>query len=350
MIYLIQDCYVTDELVYDLLIMDVALLYSRSLHMHSLAHIKQTKSNVEQPQLHHLWLELTRKCNLQCVHCYANSGPNLPISDGLETKDWMMLLESAREQGCSSVQFIGGEPLLHPDLITLLHRARSLQYDDIEVFTNATRVTSEWAKVFAELNVKVALSFYSTDEDEHEAITSVPGSYSRTVRGIDIALASKVQVRVGIIQVSQSDEEIERAKKLLTSRGVSEVRVDRVRGVGRADQAITFSSPKQQLTELCGACSDGKLCVTSNGDSFPCIMARAWPLGDAREGIEKILDGKALAAFRAEQQRQSEEAMVASCGPDDCGPYCRPNCGPYDDCSPKCGPSCSPPCSPICLP
>lgn len=318
--------------------------------MHSLAQSYHSSKGAQQLPLRHLWLELTRKCNLKCVHCYANSGPDLPLSDGLTTSDWLELLESAREQGCSSVQFIGGEPLLHPDLKALLRRASSLEYEDIEVFTNATRITSDWASLFAELDIKVALSFYSTRQEEHEAITTVPGSFRRTIRGIDLALAAKLKVRVGIIQVSQSDEEVERAKELLASRGVTEVRVDRVRGVGRAEQTVSFSSPKQQLTELCGACSDGKLCVTSSGDSYPCIMARAWRLGDARDGLGPMLHGQELATFRVEQQRHYAEAIVASCGPDNCGPYCRPNCGPFEDCSPKCTPSCAPPCSPLCMP
>ena len=299
----------------------------------------------------HLWLELTRKCNLQCIHCYANSGPDLPMTDGMTTHDWASLLHSSRAEGCSSVQFIGGEPLIYPDLPLLLQEASSLNFEEIEVFTNGTRITPEWAALFAKLNVKVALSFYSPIRERHEQITTVPGSFGRTVRGIDLAVEAGLQTRVGIIQISQTDDEVEEARSFLTSRGVSEIRVDRVRGIGRADQTISFSMPEQQLGELCGACSDGRLCVTSTGDSVPGIMARAWQLGDARGGIDKILYGEHLADFRA-KQRSHANAIAASCSPDNCGPYCNPNCSPFESCNPKanCGPNCSPPCGPLCMP
>lgn len=103
--------------------------------MHIATQPQSTAAAAGAAQFRHLWLELTRKCNLQCVHCYANSGPDLPISDGMTTHDWLVLLRSSRAEGCSSVQFIGGEPLIYPDLPLLLQEASSLNFEEIEVFT-----------------------------------------------------------------------------------------------------------------------------------------------------------------------------------------------------------------------
>jgi MoaA/NifB/PqqE/SkfB family radical SAM enzyme len=313
--------------------------------MHASTQRNKVPNTPQSPSLKHLWLELTRRCNLQCVHCYANAGPDQPLSEGLTTVDWLQLLESARDQGCASVQFIGGEPLLYPDLDILLLRARSLGYDEIEVFTNGTRITSTWVQLFTKLRIRLALSFYATSSEGHEAVTGSRGSYHRTLRGINLAVASGLHVRVGIIQVKQTDKEIEQVKEILTSLGVTDVKVDRVRSIGRADGNISFLQPVNQLAELCGACSDGKLCITTSGNAYPCIMARSWLVGNARDGLSNILESNELATFREQQHYLSNEA-TASCGPDNCGPYCRPNCNPYENCSP-CNPSCTPPCGPL---
>ncbi|MEV0285643.1 radical SAM protein [Kribbella sp. NPDC050820] len=69
-----------------------------------------------------VWLEITEKCRLQCVHCYAESGP--AGSHGvMEPADWIRVIDETAELGVGMVQFIGGEPTLHPALPQLLAHA-----------------------------------------------------------------------------------------------------------------------------------------------------------------------------------------------------------------------------------
>ena len=85
-----------------------------------------------------LFLEITSKCNLQCIHCYANSGPELPMTLGMTRDKWRKVLRDASNLGCQRVQFIGGEPTIHPDLLELIAEANGLGYQVIEVYTNGT--------------------------------------------------------------------------------------------------------------------------------------------------------------------------------------------------------------------
>lgn len=62
-----------------------------------------------------LWLELTGKCGLECVHCYAESGPS-GTHGSMTADDWKSVIDQAVAAGVSMVQFIGGEPTLHPEL------------------------------------------------------------------------------------------------------------------------------------------------------------------------------------------------------------------------------------------
>lgn len=306
---------------------------------HSTAQTMNVADLAQEGALHHLWLELTRRCNLQCVHCYASAGPYLPLLEGLTATHWVGVLRNARNEGCKSVQFIGGEPLLHPNLEYLLRTARSLGYENIEVFTNGARTTPHWVELFAELHVKLAFSFYDLNPEAHDAITGVKGSYFRTLRAIDLALAAGLQVRVGIIQITQTDDDIQRLKEFLKARGVSNVGVDRMRRIGRADNNAAHAEPFKQLEELCGACHDGKLCVTATGEAYPCIMAREWSVGNIlRDGWSNVVHGQQLTNFRQLQRQFLADRVTASCKPDDCNPYCNPNCNPFKGCSPKCTP------------
>ncbi|SHF02779.1 4Fe-4S single cluster domain-containing protein [Seinonella peptonophila] len=77
---------------------------------------------VQSQSLRFLWLEITGRCQLECVHCYAESGPN-GTHGSMSVNDWKRVIEDAASLGVSTVQFIGGEPTLHPEFISLLETA-----------------------------------------------------------------------------------------------------------------------------------------------------------------------------------------------------------------------------------
>src|SRR5579871_4711198 len=99
-----------------------------------------------------LWLEITEKCNLTCVHCYADSSPFLPLEGNMQYDDWARVIEDGWTLGCRSVQFIGGEPTLHPYLKDFIRLASDVGYSFIEVFTNASRISEGLLKTFHDFN------------------------------------------------------------------------------------------------------------------------------------------------------------------------------------------------------
>ena len=69
-----------------------------------------------------LWLEITGKCQLECVHCYAGSSPRGTHGE-MVFDDWKRVISEAADAGVQHVQFIGGEPTLHPHLDELVDHA-----------------------------------------------------------------------------------------------------------------------------------------------------------------------------------------------------------------------------------
>lgn len=57
-----------------------------------------------------VWLEVTGKCQLQCTHCYAESGPS-GTHGKMGTADWIRVIDEAADLDVTAVQFIGGEPM-----------------------------------------------------------------------------------------------------------------------------------------------------------------------------------------------------------------------------------------------
>jgi radical SAM protein with 4Fe4S-binding SPASM domain len=70
-----------------------------------------------------VWLELTRKCNLDCPHCYIDGGEARP--DEMPASEFYRLLDEFAEMGVWGVAFTGGEPTLHPEFASLVRHARA---------------------------------------------------------------------------------------------------------------------------------------------------------------------------------------------------------------------------------
>lgn len=307
------------------------------------------------PVLNFLWLELTSKCNLRCVHCYADSGPQRPLYDYMTADDWSDVLGQAAQLGCRSVQFIGGEPTLYPALGTLVEQARALDFLTVEVYTNGTRLTPKLKELFIRNKVALAFSVYATTAQAHDLVTKETGSFDLTISAINWALASGLSVRAAIIETDLNSEQSHSTSEMLARLGVKTIGVDRVRGVGRGGEE---RSPALQLTELCGNCSRGKLAVTATGDIFPCVFSRSWPVGHKRDGLRAAVEGLPLRSFCQElgatrDSRSAKELTHAGCTPDDltCGPCLPegPTCSPYLPCNPQCSPA-EQPCQPDCQP
>jgi len=307
----------------------------------------------DQP-LDFLWLELTGRCNLSCVHCYSDSGPDVNVENELTVDEQIGLLDSAAALGCRQVQFIGGEPTLFRDICRLIEHARQAGFEFIELYTNGTRLSDELLSCLVRNRVAVATSFYCDDSSIHDKITKHRNSHALTVRNIKKFIAKDVKLRVAIIAMEENRDRIRQTEEFLRQLGVSQIAVDHMRGVGRG--AKTENSGERAMAELCGHCWKGRLCIAPDGAASACVMSRAWPVGSIRERsladivASQELSGLRNAIYAATKRPKKPKAPK---GPKRSGIIGPPPCTPGEPpCNPQCLPSfpCTPPCPPPCTP
>ncbi|WP_243658865.1 radical SAM/SPASM domain-containing protein [Tamaricihabitans halophyticus] len=283
-----------------------------------------------------LWLEITGRCSHRCVHCYADSSPG--GSHGTMTvSDWRRVIDDAAALGVEMVQFIGGEPTMHPGLAALVDHAlgRGLA---VEVFSHLAHVTTELWEVFSRPGVSLATSYYSDDASEHEAITQRRGSYADTKANIAEALRRSIPLRAGVIDLSDA-QRTEQAQNELVNLGVPSIGYDRLRQVGRGVRAEEAS-----VEQLCGQCGDGVAAISPDGAVWPCVFSRWLPIGSVLEAeLATILASPYADRVRAELAEAfaaRPQPAVSKCSPDPCYPDCNPACQPT--CAPRCSPTCNP--------
>lgn len=239
-----------------------------------------------------VWLEVTGKCQLTCVHCYADSTPrghHGPMSHD----DWLRVIEQASELGARKVQFIGGEPTLRHDLPELVGHASSLGLR-VEVTSNLVHVSARlWAAV-TRPGVELGTSYYSDDPAEHDEIVGRPGSHAKTTATIKTALARGIPVNVGVVDVL-AGQRVAGAQDALGTLGVTRIAVDRMRRLGRG-----ASGRPPDMAELCGRCATDVAAVLPDGSVVPCPMARWLPFGNVREvPLRTLVRGGAARPVRA---------------------------------------------------
>ncbi len=125
---------------------------------------------------------LTRTCNLKCVHCYTDSEAR-KYGGELQTAEAKAVLDDLAAFKVPAVLFSGGEPLVRPDVFELAEYARSKGLH-VVFSTNGTLIDAAIAKRFVELKLAyVGISLDSASPAVHDKFRGMEGAFERTMRG-----------------------------------------------------------------------------------------------------------------------------------------------------------------------
>jgi heme b synthase len=127
--------------------------------------------------------EVTRSCNLNCVHCRASSRFG-PYDQELDTGEALEVLDQIREAGTPIIILTGGEPLLRKDIFELARYGtdRGLR---MVMGSNGTLITARVARSIEESGIKrVSISLDGATGESHDAFRKVRGAYDRAMKGI----------------------------------------------------------------------------------------------------------------------------------------------------------------------
>ena len=141
-----------------------------------------------------LELEITRQCNLNCVHCYAEA-ESAPPEHELSFDEIRTLLSSGRAVGIPELSLTGGEVMLRSDFLDIVDLGISLGYH-VRFVTNATLLTDEMMQALAARPIKlITVSLDAISREVHEAIRG-KGSHRFAVRAIEKLAGAGFQVSV----------------------------------------------------------------------------------------------------------------------------------------------------------
>lgn len=161
----------------------------------------------EIPPFKSLILELTKKCNEKCIHCYIpNSYKDIGVDLDLHT--YKQVVDDFIEMGGESIFLTGGEPMMSKNFIQLLEYALSTNLK-ITILTNALKLNDQLFSLLSHNKIEtVQISLYSTNSHTHDSITGVKGSCHKTMEAIEKLHASNINVKIACIAVKENYNEV----------------------------------------------------------------------------------------------------------------------------------------------
>jgi radical SAM protein with 4Fe4S-binding SPASM domain len=155
-------------------------------------------------------IEVTRRCPLECQHCYNN----LPMGDQdarsreMTTEEHFKMLDELVEMGCFWLLYTGGEIFARKDFLEIYTYAKKKGFL-ITLFTNGTLINEKIADYLLEWPpFAIEITLYGRTRETYEALTMIPGSYDRCLKGIRLLRERGLPLKLKTVATSINKHEI----------------------------------------------------------------------------------------------------------------------------------------------
>lgn len=170
------------------------------------------------PDLRLVAWEVTRSCNLACIHCRA-AALDRPYEDELSTDECMGFLDEVASFAKPIIILTGGEPLLRPDIFEIAaygHR-KGLK---MTMAVNGTLLTREKARKMIESGVqRISISLDGATAATHDAFRQVRGAFGGALHGVDSARAEGLDFQINTTITRINLQELPAIQELAVSLG-----------------------------------------------------------------------------------------------------------------------------------
>lgn len=308
--------------------------------------------------------DITNKCNLSCLHCYASGQ-----QEELPTTEVYHILEKLSVAGVGVIDFGGGEPLLRTDIFDVLTYAKQLGFYT-SITTNGLLLDEDCVKRLKTLNIDhVSISLDGATPETHDFVRHKKGAYEKTISGIKNCINAGITTQISTVVMNSNVAEVKDLYALLESLHVEGWYVYDFVPAGRGkDLQQEVLSPEQRkslfdylqdiapsskialkpypylitinsacgtetyfykkygrLTELFKGCLSGRwVChISSNGDLHPCHLLPQTLGNLTQETFEDIWFDRNNRVLRELRERRLVKGACGKCASRDVCGGCR---------------------------
>jgi radical SAM protein with 4Fe4S-binding SPASM domain len=164
---------------------------------------------------------VTRLCNLSCVHCYA-SATIRKAPDELSREEALDLVASLSGYGVPVILFSGGEPLMRPDIFELIELAVKGGTRAV-LSTNGHLITQNIAKKLKSLGLSYVGISLDGLEEHHDKMRGCKGAFKEVMKAIDISKEAGLKVGLRFTLTRSNQNDIDALFDLMAERSIPRI-------------------------------------------------------------------------------------------------------------------------------
>lgn len=192
--------------------------------------LKQKQMSVLEKRKH---LIITTLCNNNCLFCLASDMKK----EGHRDMNWIKQeMKKGLDEGFTRLILSGGDPTMHPLFPEIIKTAKDIGYKHVQAISNGRMFASEefLRKCIQAGLDEVTVSVHGHNSELHDYLTSVPGSFVQTIKGIKNALSSGIITSCDIVLNKKNYASFPKIVKFLYYLGVREIDVLHIVPFGNA--------------------------------------------------------------------------------------------------------------------
>ncbi len=172
--------------------------------------------------------EITKKCNLNCLHCISFSD----IIKELETKDALKVISNLNYLGCKSLNITGGEPLVRNDIFILLKEAKKYNIFT-SLISNGTLITKKNILDIKKYIDKIGISLDGSNSIINDKIRG-HGNFKKTIKAINLLNEQKIAIILCITISKINKNDLNNIINLSKKLNIKEIHISEILIRGKA--------------------------------------------------------------------------------------------------------------------
>ncbi|HSB31617.1 MAG TPA: radical SAM protein [Candidatus Sulfobium mesophilum] len=194
--------------------------------------------------------EITRRCNLRCVHCRSSSEMEAKGHPDFPTSEAFRIIDDIESYAKPVVVLSGGEPLIRKDVFEIA------QYGTDKglrmcLATNGTLVNDDICEKIKASGIKiVSLSLDGSEEAVHDDFRSQKGAFAGTINAARLFKRHGIEFIVNSSFTRRNQEEIPKVYRLAKELGATAWYMFMIVPTGRGEEIMNELISKEDYEEI----------------------------------------------------------------------------------------------------
>lgn len=191
---------------------------------------------------------MTRRCNLQCTHCYASADSNVK-TDELTTLEGKALIDDLAAFGSAVLLFSGGEPTMREDLPELAEYAVQKGMRAV-ISTNGMRIDQDYANRLKTIGLSYVGISLDGPKRIHDQFRKQVGAFEAALAGVKACQAAGLKVGLRHTITKDNFEFIPQLFDLIEKEQIPRICFYHLVQTGRASEYASGALSHQQTREV----------------------------------------------------------------------------------------------------